>query len=88
MFCLFEYIPGLVGSPGAHLKLWIFSCNSFTCVMLLILSGHLVHAHIVNSISKAHSGKRYLLSVGSCMILVVMPTGRHSVKYVTGVIVD
>ena len=57
-------------------------------VMILISKGHLVNAHIVSSKSLGHFGNMFLHSVGSYIRLVQMPGGRHSVRYVTGGIVD
>ncbi len=54
--------------------------------MLLILNGHLVPAHTVSSRFMVHSGNIFSRRVGNCIALVQMPNGRHSVKFVTGVI--
>jgi hypothetical protein len=57
-------------------------------VMLLISSGHLVLAHIVSCRSQARFGNMFFRNVDSCIVLVQMPSGRHSVNYVMEEIVD
>jgi hypothetical protein len=56
-------------------------------MMLLSMKGHLVPAPIASSRLLERSGNMFSLIVGSCTLLVQMPSGWHSVKYVTGVIV-
>jgi hypothetical protein len=53
-------------------------------MMLLNLNGHLVPAHTVSNQFVVRSGNTFSRLVDSCILLVQMPNGRHSVKFVTG----
>jgi hypothetical protein len=55
--------------------------------MLLSLKGHLVPARSARNRSIAHSGNMYFILVVVCTLLVQMPNGKHSVKFVMGAIV-
>ena len=67
--------------------LLIFSCNFFTLAIFLSLKGHLVHARSARKRSMVLSGSISSPLVNNCIRLVVMPNGKHFVKYVRGVIV-
>jgi hypothetical protein len=55
--------------------------------MLLSLKGHLVPARSARNRSIAHFGNMYFILVVICTLLVQMPNGKHSVKFVMGAIV-
>ena len=56
--------------------------------MLQILKGHLVHARSVRNLLTDLFGIMHFTVVDSCTPLVRMPSGRHSVRYVMGEIVQ
>jgi hypothetical protein len=65
----------------------IFSCNFFTLAMFLSLKRHLVPARSARKLSIVLSGSISSPHVRSCILYVMMPSGKRFVKCAKGVIV-